>query len=260
MTKYYYIGTYLPQLSFDARPEITFSQLNQLLRDMLNESDYEKVRILRTFYDILNLRSLWLNHPLDVFGELSSLELEESLINQIGLPSYVYDYLETYHTKEDKLAHFPQLLAQFFQSAKKIKDPFLHEYLELERNLRLVLAAFRAKKLNRDLKDELQYEDPEEELVAQLLAFKDSKTFELPEQFLTIKNLFETYEDDPLALQKALDEYRFVEIDRLVDLSDTFSIDRILSYLAQFMIVDQWNHQDQVKGQQIVETLVKEIS
>ena len=61
-----------------------------------------------------------------------------------------------------------------------------------------------------------------------------------------------------MALQRALDEYRFEKIDSFVDLADTFSIERILAYFAQFMIVEKWFESDKARGIQIVDAIVKE--
>jgi hypothetical protein len=257
MAEYYFVGTVLPPLSFDVPPEISFASLDTLLRDNLTAKDYEKTLVIRRFFDILNLRSFWLGEELDPRGALSELDLEEALLSRVGLPSYVYEFVDKYPKQEDRLHHFPFILARFFQSAQEIQDPFLVRYLNFERELRLVMTAFRAKKLGRDLSVELQYENPEEDLIAQLLAQQDAKVYEPPEKYKDLKVLFEKYGDDPLALQRALDEYRVEKIEGLVDMSDLFSIDRILAYFLQFIIVERWFHLDQAKGIQIIDTIVK---
>lgn len=256
MTKYYFVGTLLPTLSFDTPPEMSYEKLGTLLRENLTEKDYEKTITIRHFYDILNLRSLWLEEELDSRGQLTVLELSEALVNRAGLPDYVYEFVDHYPKNEDRLHQFPFLLAKFFQSAEQIRDPFLRRYLSFERELRLMMTAFRAKKLGRDLSVELQYENPEEDFIAQLLAQQDSKTYEPPEKYRDLKVLFEKYGDQPLALQKALDEYRFETIDNLVDMADTFSIERILAYLLQLIIVETSFELDKDKGIQIVNNII----
>lgn len=258
MAKYYFVGTLLPSLSFDSPPEMSFAKLEVLLHDNLTPRDYEKTLVIRRYYDILNLRSLWLGEELDPKGELTPGALEEALISRVGLPDYVYDFVDRHPKIEDRIRHFPFLLANFFQSAENLKDPFLRFYLNFERELRLVMTGFRAKKLGRDLSVELQYENPEEDLIAQLLAQQDAKSYEPPEKYKDLKVLFEKYGDDPLALQKALDEYRFAIIENVVGLEDVFSIDRLLAYLAQFVVIEKWFELDKAKGIQIVDTLVKE--
>lgn len=258
MTKYYFVGTLLPSLSFDAPPEISFAELEVLLRENLTPRDYEKTAILRRLFDILNLRALWLEQDLDSKGELSALELSEALVNRVGLPAYVYDFADQYPKNEERIRHFPFLLAKFFQSTGNLRDPFLISYLNFERELRLVMTAFRAKKLGRDLSVEFQYEDPEEDLIAQLLAQQDAGVFEPPEKYQEIKVLFEKYGDNPLALQKAIDQYCFETIENLVDMGDVFSIERILAYLLQFIIIQKWCELDKGKGMEIVDIILKE--
>lgn len=258
MTKYYFVGTLLPSLSLDHPPEISFAELDRLLQDNLTSKDYEKTLAIRRYFDILNMRAFWLDEELDPRGELTSVELEEAWGSGVGLPDYIYDFLDQYEKKEERLHHFPWLLVKFFQSSAQINDPFLRFYLRFEREIRLVLTAFRAKKWGRDLSVELQYENPEEDLIAQLLAQQDAKVYEPPEKYQDLKVLFEKWGDQPLALQKALDEYRLNAIAQIVNQDDPFSLERLLAYLLQFIIIEKWFKLDPVKGIQIVDTLVKE--
>ena len=175
MAKYYFIGTLLPSLSFDIAPEISFARLEVLLRDNLTTRDYQKTLVIRRFFDILNLRALWLGEELDPRGEMTRLELDEALAGRTGLPDYVFDFLDVHPHVNDRIRHFPFLLAKFFQRGESINEPFLRRYLNFERELRLVMTAFRARKLGRDLSVEFQYENPEEDLIAQILAQKDAQ-------------------------------------------------------------------------------------
>lgn len=257
MTKYYFVGTLLPSLSLDSPPEMSFDELDTLLKDNLSTKDYEKTLAIRQFFDILNLRALLLGEKFDPRGELNSTEMDEALVSRTGLPGYVYDFLDLYPKEQDRIRNFPFLLANLFQNADQLKDPLLRRYLNFERELRLVLTAFRAKKLGRDLRVELQYENPEEDLIAQLLAQQDAKTYEPPEKYQDLKALFDKYGDEPLALQRALDEYRFDTIENFVDMSDAFSIERILVYLIQFIIIQKWIELDKEKGIQIVNAILE---
>jgi len=42
-------------------------------------------------------------------------------------------------------------------------------------------------------------------------------------------------------------------------MADTFSIERILAYLVQYMIVDKWTDLDKDKGNQIVDRIIARI-
>lgn len=257
MTKYYYVGVSLPSLSFEVPPEISFVEFLNLLRRNLTERDYQKTKSLRRIYDVLNLRSLWLGESLDERGELNTIDIEEALISRIGFPDYVYEFMERYETLADRLHHFPWLLSRFFQEAIANSEGFVKNYLQFEREWRLIFSGFRAKKLGRDLSVELQYENPEEELIAQLLAQKDAEEYEPPEKYKHLKVLFKKYGDDPLALERAIDYYRFNYIEELVGMTDQFSINRILAYMAQLLIVEKWFELDKNKGIKIVDTIVK---
>lgn len=261
MKNYYYIGTILPDLSFDAMPEMSLHDLNDLLRDNLSPHDFKLTETARHLFDISNIRSIWLGEELDPWGNLDENELEEALLNLEGLPDFVYEFLAAYDKKEDRLTHFPQLIATFFQKAsKELPKGFLRDYLNFEKELRLVFIPFRAKKLKRDLARELQYEDPEDDLIVQLLSQKDAKEYEPPEKYHDLKVIFEKYADDPLNLRKAIDQYRFNTIENMVDMTDVFSINRILAFMAQLMIVQKWFELDTKRGIEIVDKIVKEAS
>lgn len=247
MLKYYFVGTFLPTLIFGEHPEISLSELDVLFRDNLSEGDYKKIQTIRQFYDLLNLRLFWLEQEIDLRGDMSSMELEEALITRSGFPSYVFDFIDRYPKKEDRIHHFPHLVAQFFKGNGNL-NPFSRKYLKFEREIRLIMTAFRAKKLGRDLSVEFQYEDPEEDLIAQLLAQKDAPAIEIPEEYQELKVIFDRWRDRPLDLQKALDEYRFNKVDSLVEMADVFSMERLMAYFIQFLILQKWAEMDSEKG------------
>jgi len=259
MANYYFLGTLLPDLRIGEPPEVGFSELDQLMKDNLTTADYEKTRTLRNLYDISNLRSYWKGEPLDPTGNFNQVELEEALITRTMLPSYVFNFVDKYPTNEERLSHYPELLSNFYKDAISKATGFFKYYLTLEREVRLIMVAFRAKKLGRDIYKELQYEDPEEDLIAQILAQKDAAEYEPPEKYEDIKVLFQQYYDDPLELQKALIDYRFNKIDEKLNI-ELFSIDRILAYVIEVIMVERWMHMDKQKGLKIVDSMLKEPS
>lgn len=259
MTNYYFLGTLLPELRIGEEPEIGFSELDRLFKENLTDTDYAKTRTIRTLYDIFNLRFYWNGEPLDPHGNLTSGELEEALVTRSMLPQFIFDFVDTYQSNEERLRYYPKLQVTFFKNAIQDASDFFKYYLILERELRLVLAAFRAKKLGRDIYAELQYEDPEEDLIAQILAQKDSPTYEPPEKYQEIKTLFEQYYDKPIELHKALLEYRFSKIEEKVGY-DPFSIDRVLAYMIELIVVEKWQNMNKQKGLEIVDKMIKEPS
>lgn len=255
--QYYFVGTSLPTLHIGDEPEISWEKLQQLLKDNLSPQDYNQTQVLRRYFDILNIRAFLKHESLNYFGNLDKNDMEETLLGESDkLPRYVMQYLDQYDSKEEKLFHFPELIAAFFHNEVYNNTGFLRRYLDFERKLRLVVTAFRAKQLGRDIAKELQFENPDEEFIIQLLSQKDSKTFEPPKEFEDLKPILEENYASPLALHKALNVYRFNKMDEMSGF-DVFSFDRILAYLASFFIVKKWKALDKEQGLKIVENIVK---
>lgn len=259
MTNYYFLGTLLPELHIGEPPEIGLREYEQLLQENLTNDDFAKTRTIRNLYDILNLRLHWKGEPLDPLGNYDEGELLEAFATRSMLPSYIFNFMDKYESVEERLKHFPALLATFFSEEIKRASGFFKAYFILERELRLVLTAFRAKKLNRDVTIDLQYENHEEPLIAQILAQKDSPSYEPPEKYEELKTLFERYSHLPLELQKALFEFRIQKIEEMLGL-DMFSADRILGYFVELILIEKWQQMDKQKGLEIVDSMLKEMS
>lgn len=258
MSNYYFLATLLPPLSFTSPPDISFEEFEQLLKDNLTAGDMHKARVIRRYFDILNLRSYWKGEALDSFGNFNATAFEEAFITRRDLPNYVFDFVDKYESNNEKILHFPELLHAFFREEVKEASDFFKKYLEMEHGLHLVLLAFRAKQMGRDVMKELQFENPENEVVAQILAQKDAPNYEPPEQFEDLKGVFEKNYNDPIALQQALNEYRFNKVEQMIGLVDTFSINRILGYMVQLILVLRWQALDKEKGLKIFDNILKE--
>lgn len=256
---YYYLAAALPEIRIGSPLDISFEDLEILMRENLNSRDWEKVRTARRFYDIENIRALWRHEPFNKYGNDYSVPLEEQLITLIGLPEYIIDFVSRYDNVESRLRHFLELIANYFRAEIEKAESFLRQYLIFEREWRLVFAAFRAKKLGRDITSELQFESPYDDLVMQIIAQKDSKTYTPPYSHSELKPIFDSYQDQPLELHKALCEYRFAKVEELLGV-DLFSIDRVLGYMVQLIIAEQWQELDKEKGIEVVDTIIKEAS
>lgn len=267
MRKYYFVASLLPPLRIGTPSDISFSDFIFACEVNLRKNDLRKVHVLRRYYDLQNLRILLgkaqveeeIDKELDYRGNLDENDLEEAIMAQTGFPQYVYDFLDKYDDQKERLAYFPALIAEYFSYEAAQADGFLHSYLIFEREWRLVLAGFRAKKMGRDLSAELQFENADDDLVRQMLAQRDAETFEPPDRYRDLKEIFVEYGDDPLTLHQALCEYRFAKIEEMLG-TDMFSIDRILGYMAQLIMVLKWVELDKKKGLQIVEAIVKDVS
>lgn len=257
MSKYYYFGAALPDISMEYPPDISLEDFKILSEENLSDRDEKGFATYRRIYDIENLLAYWKKEPLDPRGNYDLNELEDAIVTREGFPGYIYDYLDEYDSTEDLIVHYSELTASYFSHELERNKGFLAALLLFEREWRLVFAGFRAKEQGRDLAKELQYEDPDDDLVAQILAQKDAKHYEPPERYGDLKELFEEHKGSPLELHKALCEYRFQKIEEMIGL-DVYSIDRLLGYLVQLSIVEKWQELDKKKGMALVDTIVKE--
>lgn len=235
---YYFVASSLPALRLYEPAEIKFDDFITLVQTEFKPSDFAQVREIRTLTDINNLSSYWRGEPIDPRGNMSLPEMEEALSTLVGWPEYVYPFLERYTSKEERIRHFSFLLVSFFREEIPLQRGFIQKYLMFEREWRLVMLGLRAKQLGRDVTVELQYEDPADTIVGQILAQRDTKAYEPPDGYEDLKGLFDEKREEPLALQKALYAYRFNKIESLIEGEILFSLDYILGYMVQLMIIE----------------------
>lgn len=255
MTLYYFLGTLLPELKIGEAPEIPFDDFLSLLKQNLTEYDYSQVIAAARFIDIENIRQLWTERSFMQKGNFDENELQEALLVQVGLPVYILRFLDQFDTVADRLKHFSSLVAAFFREEIPNQTGLLKAILIQERNIRLVLSAFRAKTLGRPLLEEMQHEDPEDPIVADIIAQKDAGTYTPPVEFEEIASIYEEYRDEPLELHKAFLEYRFKKAQEMSGL-DVFTLDRIIAYLFQLFLAEKWMKLDEQKGRKIINNIL----
>jgi uncharacterized protein DUF2764 len=234
---------------------MTFKELKRLFSLNLTPADCKKFQALLRPIDLYNIRALWLGQPLDERGNFSGKELEEALLVQEGLPSYITEFLDRHEDPKERLKDFSSLFALFFRESEGAFKGFLSSYFRFERERALILTALRAKAAGRDLVKELQFEDPADPFVANILAQKDAPDFIPPKEYEDLKILFVENAHDPEKLDRALLEYRLRKIEEMEDVASPFSIDQVLGYAARFLIVDSWFQLDREKGRLEVEKL-----
>lgn len=257
MNRYYFLASLLPTLDMGTIPEFPFWEFKELCKQNLKPKDMEQARVIRRYIDIRNLRPFWQEKELDPHGNYDHKELEEKLLLEDGLPDYVFEFLREHESIEDKLDFFPMLLSQFFQEEIEKSDFFLKEFLVFEREWRLIMLGIRAKLYKRDVSWELQHEDPQDDLVALILAQKDAPDFTPPDGYEDLKEIFTQFKDEPLKLHWELNSWRLKKIQDLPQ-RGTFSVDRILSYLAQLILVENWVKLNHEQGMSVVKNIMKE--
>lgn len=252
MAEYYFLASLLPPLAIGHVPDINFSELKELFRVNLTDKDLEKVQKFLSAIDMENLRAFWAKQTHDSRGNYSRAEIEQAIQDKawpgdVEFPDYLQEFIEKFHDDKERVEHFPELMSTFLKKRAEEEEGFLKDYFTFLRDWALVMVGFRAKKLGRDISKELQYEDPQETIVAEILAQKDAPVFEPPFEYRELKPIFLDFAEFPLELHKALLAYSFNKIEELYG-STLFSIDRLLGFMARLLIVERWLELDMQQG------------
>lgn len=255
MANYYFLAASLPPLVFGEKPDLSFEELTSRLEINLMKVDFEKTVVFRRYIDIGNIRALLLEESIDPRGNLNEKELDEALLLKDGLPEYVFDFLDQFEGISEKLRNFSGLFSVFFSQEQTRSDGFLRAYFEFERSWKLVMLAVRAKEFGRDITKELQFEDFTDSLVAEVLAQRDSSSYHPPADFTTLKEIFLSCGSDPWQQYRQTTKWCFERIEQLVS-RPLFSIDWILAYMAQLLLVEHCSELDEAKGKMILDAFV----
>ncbi|MCB1082543.1 MAG: DUF2764 family protein [Chlamydiia bacterium] len=255
MSRYVFLGTVLPPLHVGSEPSLTFDELMTFFRDNLSKGDLEKVKTVLRYSDLKNVQNLLLERPLDYRANLNEKELDEALLNQVSLPPLLFDFLEEYTEVSDQLKHFSKVFITFFKEMDKKEKGFLKEYFQFEREWRILLAGYRAKKMGIDPTKELQHEDFSDPLVAEVIAQKDAPSFEFPFEFIELGEKLKDAKN-PEEHYHLMGEFRFRRVLEMGE-DEPFSIDYLLGYLVRLMIVEDVFALSEKKGNEHLNEMVK---
>ncbi len=251
---YDFLAASLPPLQIGAAVDITFEEFKSRLEINLSKNDLEKASKIRQLIDIYNVRALLLEDDVDPRGNLSKKELDEALLVKAGLPDFVFDILDRYTTTNEKIKNFPGVIAAFLNYAIATSKGFVKRYFIFERELRLVTAALRAKQLGRDLVREMQFEEPTDPFVMQIMAQRDSSQYEPPSEYSELKEIFISCGPDPWQRHKTLTEYKFKKVEEMQGMFP-LSLDAILGYMVRLLLCEDWLALDKEKGNNILQTV-----
>lgn len=255
MANYYFLAPSLSPLKLGEKGDVSFEELIWRCQMNLTKKDQKKMTAFRRYIDLNNIRYLFLEESIDGRGNLSEKDLDESLLVKDTLPEYVFDFLDQYDSMAEKLRYFPGVFSLFFKEESENQEGFLKLYFAFEREWKLVMLAIRAKEQARGIVEELQFEDFSDPFVAQILAQKDGERYDPPEEYADLKEKYLSCGKDPWEQYKTIAKWRFDRIGGLVG-KPLFSIDWILSYMAQLLIVEDWNELDEMKGKMILDAFV----
>lgn len=252
MHNYYFVAPSLPSLVLGETPEITFDKLMIRLKLNLSKEDLKKIAVLRLTVDLHNIRALYSDEPIDPRGNLSEKELDEALLVEADLPDYVFEFLGQFDENKEKVRAFFGLLSRYYAEEIQRQKGFLKELLIFQREVRLVLAALRAKKTGRDILQELQFEDFTDPFVAHILAQKDMEEYDPPMKYQDLKQHLLGCGEDPWEQYRTVIGYEFMQIEEMSGYP-LFSLDWILGYVARLMLAEKWTELNDERGSEFVQ-------
>jgi len=257
---FYYLASSLTPIEFGDVAELSFLELLEKFDANLSTSQKKEFEVLRVYFDLENLKKLFSNQAPDDFdlrGNLTKKQLKEAIENQEFFPRYVFDFLSQHQASKDLLIHYPELLNSYFRNEAEKASGFLKEYLDFEREWRLLLTAFRAKKLKKNLTKELSFEDPKDEIVETIFQQKESHYFDAPAGYEEFYEMLLGAKNNPLYQYKHLAEFRFKKLRALVQ-DRPFTLDYLMSYALRVAILEDLRILNDIKGQQILNTILKD--
>ena len=244
---YYFLAASLPDIRLGEEPEVSFSELLQLMHDNLSKSDLNQVDIVRRLIDLDNIRQVLKEEPLNPLGSWSQKEIEEALLSKTLFPEYVFDILGVSDDREEQIRRFSEVFFCFFREEANLEKGFLKRYFQFERALRLCLLAHRANLLGRDLNKELEGADRTDFLVRALPEF--------PFELRDLGDRLVAAGDDPWEQYTALARYRFEKLEELGGTSP-FTLPFLLSYLLRLMMAEEWYHLSGEEGENRLESII----
>jgi hypothetical protein len=259
---YTFLECYFPIINFDIKPELDLKDLNELLNIHLSIKDQRQLNLVRTFIDVLNLRSYLTAERLFAGGLVDSDEIGYCIENQIEYPNFVFDYFSKYTDINDRIHHFRELILSLYDWLMEQTCCFLHDFFEYDRKLWITSYAYFAKKRGRNLREDLDFLDIHDDVTRLLIQQHESEHFEFPEGLEGIDLELDVAYKDPLKEIEMIARLRFNFCQTAI-LNNPFSIDSILAYYLQvFALCDFYESQDEnltKKGGDILLKRIQEI-
>ena len=255
MSGYFFLGSVLPSIKIGIEPEMVFEELITLYQQNLTASDFEQVKRIQTYIDLKNVQNFLKKDKIDQRGLLSIKDLDKAFDEQEGLPTFVFDFFKEHREMCDQFARYSQVFTAFFQESE-IKDRgFLKDYFRFERKWKVVIAGYRAKNLGIDIATALRYEDSDDLLIKEILAQKEAPVFAFPIDFIDLGEQLKRIGDKPDQQYRLMAQFLFDWIeDRIQD--RPFSIDYLLGYLLQLIIVEDFFALDEESGNKYLKGIV----
>jgi hypothetical protein len=278
MSKYYYLITGLPNLTFDdTKVAYTVGDFKTEISEYLSKTDKKLIDLFYLKYDNKYLLA-YLNTP-DVdpdprgtitYDDLNpifhALKEGETVPKNKAVPSYFITFLSQYLKETNKdndydldsdevkspLSWEDRLSALYFEYAMKCKNAFITQWFELNLNINNILTAITCRKYNLDKKLYIIGDNE----VAENIRTSNARDFGLGDEIdylLDLQRIAE--ESDLMAREKKIDllKWKWLEDNTFFKV---FDIECLFTYILKLEMIERWTSLDKTTGEKTFREIV----
>lgn len=235
MHSLYFVLPYLDPLTPDCVPSMNLPALRDFLQENLPAFYHKLLAHILLFVDLTNIPSVLNGAPVAAYGNFSLAQLHEAFSLHDFLPEYVFAALHLDQDGKGKLEKFGQAFWEYFKTAEQYASGFVSEYITFLKRLWVALLAYRCAKGGLALQEELCFvwdRDPDIYFFMQ----QKGKSFTAPSEFSELFQKLESVQGKAHEEDDVIHKFHFFWLESW---RDTFSVNSILAYLAQFVLLVQ---------------------
>lgn len=191
-------------------------------------------------------------------GNFSQEVLEQEIKVPAILPEYLRLFIERYTGDGRKPEGTPWatvLAAMFYEAMQAHPNAFVRDWFTFDANVRNVLVALNARKLNVSADPQLAGHNT----VSDAIRKNNSGDFGLGREFAYIEKIIALFDGkNLLEREQGLDMLRWETVEKMT-VFEYFSIEKVMAFFVKLQIAERWYSLDQEKGEQIFEKLIEEL-
>ena len=259
---YYYLVAGLQDITLDIH-KLQFDQLafREELRTELHPDDYKLVENLFLPFDNINLLNLLEKNdkPFNEKGNFSKERLEDNIKEPADLPKYMMQFITAFKNKEpvfEEMKPEDELNTLFYDYIlEKEKNPFLHDWFQLELNIKNIMIALNARKYKVPYENKIIGTGETSEMIRKSHArdFGLGGELDYMEELSAIAK-----KDDVKEREQAIDELKWKYLDEEI-FFHYFTIEKILAFTIKLGMIERWLGIDKEHSNEMFKKLLKEL-
>jgi hypothetical protein len=258
---YYYLVAGLPDILLDERKvHFTLIELKEELKSRLHPKDYQLVEYLFLQYDNINFLNILQKKEAEFnpLGNYSESFFNEEIKEPKKLPEYMKRFLEAYREENPvhpNLSPENQLTWLYFDFMLGQKNKFMVDWFTALRNVNNILAIYNSRKYGLNIENQMigDYE------LTQAARKTTAKDFGLTNEFNFIDEIIGIFENNDILEQEiSIDLLKWKYLNILTTFN-YFTIERILAFIIEFIMVDRWSKLDAEKSGKMFRKMLNEL-